>query len=108
MDAELAHEAGDHAEEGNVLEIAGTDEIIKAVRAVRRKRAGNFDGELAFGRVELGFEISGAFAVSLAGSVKLDSVGADFPCSGLTSSALTSLRRQKGQAHTVNKLFSWR
>ena len=56
VDAELAHEAGNHTEEGDVRKVAGTNQVVKTVRAVGRKRAGDFNGEFPSGRVELCLE----------------------------------------------------
>jgi hypothetical protein len=54
MDAELHHEAGDHAEEADVVVEAVLDQIVEAVGAVRRPVAVHLDHECALGGVELG------------------------------------------------------
>src|SRR5436190_6305048 len=56
VDAELAHEAGDHAKKSDALEVAGANQVVETIRAVGRLRAGDFDGESAFGCVESHFE----------------------------------------------------
>ena len=53
VDAELHHEAGDHPEESHVVVEAVLDEIVEAIRALRRPLAGDLDHEHAFGGIEL-------------------------------------------------------
>src|SRR5262245_7745584 len=52
VDAELHHEALDHAEEARVVEKSVLDQIVEAIGALRRPVAMNLDHERAFARVE--------------------------------------------------------
>src|SRR6185312_1661812 len=56
VDAKLDHEPGDHAEKSNVLEVAGANQVVEAVRTVGRQRAGDFHREVSLGRFKFHFE----------------------------------------------------
>src|SRR5439155_9616077 len=56
VNPELAHETGDHPKEGNVLEVAGPNEVVKTVCAVWREGAGDFNREVSLRRLKLHFE----------------------------------------------------
>lgn len=78
VDPELAHEARDHPEESDVFEVAGAHQIVKAVGAVGRKRAGNFNDDLAFGGIELRLEGFGRLLRELARIGKIGGCGGRF------------------------------
>ena len=67
VDTELAHEAFDDAEEGDVGEEAVFGEIEEAVSAVWGEGAGDFDGERADGGIEFDLEGIGGFLGELGG-----------------------------------------
>jgi hypothetical protein len=67
VDTELAHEAFDDAEEGDVGEEAVFGEIEEAVSAVGGEGAGDFDGERADGGIEFDLEGIGGFLGELGG-----------------------------------------
>src|SRR5262245_33979782 len=56
VNAELAHETGDYPKKGDVLEVARSDEVVKAVGAVRRKRAGDFNRKVSLRGLKLHFK----------------------------------------------------
>ena len=57
MNAELGHEAFDHAKEADISEVAVLGQILKAVHAIGRPLAGNLQHEIAFGGLERGLEV---------------------------------------------------
>jgi hypothetical protein len=68
VDAELHHEALDHAEEARIVEVAVLDEIVEAVGAVRRPVAMHLDHEAALAGIELGL-VDGGRLFGQAGGV---------------------------------------
>src|SRR5208283_5543164 len=60
-EAELDHEISMDTEEAGVIEIVVLDEIVEAVSAERRPGAGDGDGEVAAGGVELDLIGVGSF-----------------------------------------------
>ena len=67
MHSKLTHEARHNTEEGNILEIAGPNQVVKAVSAIGRERAGDFNGNFAFSRIKLRLESLGRFFGQLRG-----------------------------------------
>src|SRR5262245_19888107 len=56
MNSELSHKAGNNAEECDIGEVAGADQIIKAIGTVRRQRTSHFDREWTLGGFETGLK----------------------------------------------------
>src|ERR1051325_2912874 len=56
MNTELAHESGHHTEKSDVLEVTGTNEIIKTIGSIGSQRASRSNCERTFSRVEAHFK----------------------------------------------------
>ena len=67
MNAELPHEAGDDAEEGDVSEVAGFYQIVESISAVGGKRAAELEGEIPFGGAQFDLEAVRSFCRELGG-----------------------------------------